>query len=130
MANKVKVSAEFSYQGQVYALTVNLDLDDFDAVDNIHDLILIKLAKAHQIDTYSYQFEVLQQSALKFEQAEGLVADYIDNDCLDYAAFKKAQKEALIFKKIAKIAKIHLDINDLNTHPKLKQALIECYLLD
>jgi len=129
MANHIRISAEFSYQGQIYQPEIKVDLDNFIKTENFSDLVIMRLAKENCIDTYSYQYEVLQQSLLKFDQAEGLIKQYINNGTLDYTGFIQAHQEHAIFQDISLIAKEHLDIDDLNQHPQLIKALTASYLL-
>ena len=125
--NKVKVSAPFDYQGQQYAPYIHIDLNLFIEQDNFSALLKQRIATENKIDAYSYQYEILEQALLIFEQAEGLIAQYIQNKQLNYHEFKAAYQEQKITEIISKIALKHLDIDDLEQQPKIKQALFEAY---
>ena len=128
--NKVKIVASFDYQGQHYEPFIEIDLDLFIEHENFSNLLVQRLARDNHIDHYSYQYEILEQALLRFEQAEGLIEQYINNKTLDYHGFKAAYLEQKAINVLQKIALKYLDISNLDEHPKLKQALIAAYRAD
>lgn len=127
MKNTIDAHLEFSFKGEHYSLSTTLNLDalplDEDTLPDFHHL----LAQANGIDTYSYMYEVLESCDLAFSNASGLAAECLHDGVFDVACFqarRRAQRDAAI---LAPIAKRLLHIDDLDSQPALKQALLEAY---
>ncbi|MCW9024742.1 MAG: hypothetical protein OQK73_08665 [Gammaproteobacteria bacterium] len=92
---------------------------------NLYHLI----ARANSFDMYSYEFEMMQAETIAFSNAKGLVSDFVVDECLDIDAFETAWHEQQLLLNLQSIAQSNMDIDDLQRHPKIKQALLEAYLL-
>jgi len=129
MSNKITASIRFSFKGQIHEPTLELDLDEFMKKSGCLPDICMLLARANNFDLYSYEYEMMQAEPIKFNQASGLVAKYVNDSLLDVQGFETAWKESLVIEQLAVIAKKELSIDDLDKQPDIKQALIEAYKL-
>lgn len=132
MKNEIVASVKFYFKGELYApkATINLDhlmmnqKNDFNILASIHPM----LAKENNIDTYSYQFEVMLEETIRFSSATGIAEDYLRDGQFFLDDFKKAWNEEMILEYIKPIAKQYLAIDDLSQHPELKTALTASFL--
>ncbi len=132
MKNEIVASVEFYFKGERYSpkATINLDRlmknqkNDLDILASIHPL----LAKENGIDTYSYQFEIMLAETIQFSDATGIAKKYCLDGHFSMAEFEKVWHEENILEQIKPIAKLHLAIDDLSQHPKLKTALMAAFL--
>ncbi len=85
------------------------------------------LAMTNDIDTYSYLYEVMEQSPIRFVNAQGAVADFVDNEALDIEGFQQQWRQSRIIDMLQSIASRELSVDDLENHPELKNALLEAY---
>lgn len=127
MKNSFVVAVEFSFKGETFEFSERIDLDDLMArmngIPNLHDL----LARQHNIDSYSYQYEVLHAEELQFSEVEGIAAEFIHNNEFDAEGFAAAWREHGVVQLVGEIAKRVMGIADLNEEPQLKEALIAAY---
>jgi len=125
--NKITATIEFSYKGEYIKPTAILDLDDImqkhQAIPPLHQY----LASLHNIDSYSYEYEMLLGEDIQFKDAVGSAADFVTDNIFDQVAFEHNWHEQALLKKLAPSIKQQLDIDDINQHPKLKSVLIEAY---
>ncbi len=129
MKNQITAAILFSFKGQNYSPSLQLELNQFMAeggkIPNLHPLI----ARANNIDLYSYEYEMMQAENVIFTAAEGLAADFLIDTTLDIAAFESAWHEHKILEQLQKIARDILATPDLSQHPKLRNALLQSYHL-
>jgi hypothetical protein len=125
--NTIDAAIEFSYQGRSYALSTTLDLDalplDDEVLPDFHHL----LAQANGIDTYSYLYEVMEAHDIEYSNAGGMAAPCLHDGLFDLDCFRRhrrAQHEAAV---LAPIARRVLHVDDLDSQPALRQALLEAY---
>ena len=123
MKNRVRVSATFSFRGETYHPELVLDLDELPPESLEPEAIYPMLAAANGIDPYSYEYEVLEVTPLEFDQPEGVVADHLHDDRLDFPALRQALVEARLRNRLEKIAREHLGIEKLEEIPGLEAAL-------
>ncbi len=127
MKNSFTITLEFSYKGENFELTASVDLDEYmlkmKGIPNLHDLI----ARQNDIDSYSYQYEVLTSEELQFSEIQGFAAEYITGSEFDAEGFAERWRQERIELIVAAIAQRVMDISDLATHPALRQALVEAY---
>lgn len=130
MKNTVAVCTEFDYQGASFKPTMTLDLDVY--IKTLEDVsaIPVLLAKANQIDSYSYQYEILLDSPLRYGNATGLAAQFVVDGEFDFAGFLAASNENHIVTKLQNIARETLGISDFSEHASLQQAMLLAYHLD
>lgn len=127
MQNRINAAVEFYFKGKKHAASVELDLEQqIQSHGTLPDLYPL-LAKAINLDLYSYEYEMMQAEPLHFSQATGLCADYCHDGHFDIETFLLARKEKILTEKLEDIARKHLSVNNLQEHPELKKALLEAY---
>lgn len=137
MKNSIDVSIHFSYQGKNYAPSLQVDLEllleKSKQLPSFYQLI----AQANNIDTYSYLYEVMQQSDILFTNAQGLAANFLSDNQFDNhfdsEGFSKKLSSIQLEKKLQQIV---LDENndfslskDLTHNKALKNTLLKAYQL-
>jgi len=129
MSNKVTASIHFSFKGERHTPSVELDIDahmqSAGCLPNLYPLI----AKKNGYDLYSYEYEMMQAEMIKFSLAEGLIADFIEQEKLNSKEFEKAWHTEQSLKQLALIAREHMNVNDLAEQPELQAALLAAYNL-
>ncbi len=126
--NSIDAHLEFSYRGETYSLSSTLDLDrllESDALPPLHAL----LAAEHGIDTYSYLYEVMLEEPIRFDNAQGMAADFVNGEDFDATAYAAAWHNHRLLAPLQEIAKNEMGIDDLTRHPQLKNALMQAYYL-
>ena len=128
MKNSVIARVEFYFKGEKYTPSLEIDLDELmsrnGSLNNLHHSI----ATANNIDAYSYEYEMMLAEEISFEQAEGMVAEFIVDGQLDLDSFGVKWSEIQVLEKVRTIAERCVGVKDLETKPKLKAALITAYL--
>lgn len=129
MKNSIDAHVEFSFKGETYAPFAAIDLDDLlehhGSLPQIHAL----LAEKHGIDTYSYLYEVMQETEIVFDNAQGLAAQFLINGEFDMEAFTARWQENRILGLLQAVALRELGVDHLDQHPALKNALFQAYRL-
>lgn len=127
MKNSIDATVNFSFKGETYTPSTTIDLDalmrEHGSLPRLHHI----LAMTNKIDTYSYQYEVMEQSPIRFVNAQGPVAGFVEDEALDIEGFQKQWQQNQIIGVLQSIASRELNIDDLENHPELKNALIEAY---
>ena len=125
MSNHITASVEFYYKGEKLAATIELDLDQHmlaaGQLPNLYPL----LAKALNLDLYSYEYEMMQAEDIVFNNAKGLAVEHLSEGLFDFESFDAAWTENTLLEKLQEIAQRHLSIDDLQQQPDLKKALLE-----
>ena len=133
MNNCIDANIEFYFKGERYSPSSTIDLDqlmeDLLKNDGQPPSLYLVLANENGIDTYSYQYEVMQEEEIRFSSPKGLAVDYFDDGIFDMAGFEIAWRAQRDINYLQSIAKQHLSIDDLGQHPELKAALIAAYKL-
>lgn len=126
-ANTLRARLEFSFKGEDIVLGTVIDLDqclaDSDDPPNFHQ----ELARAGNIDTYSYQYEVLESEEIAFDQPTGLAEACCSNGGFDWPAFVELSREARNLVVVRAVARQTLGIDNLDTEGRLKAALLAAY---
>ena len=125
MSNHITASVEFYFKGEKFTASLELDLDQHMQNAGKLPALYPLLAKAINLDPYSYEYEMMQAEVIFFNNAKGLVAEHLDEGLLDIAAFETAWIENTLLEKLQEIAQRHLSIDDLHQQPDLKNALLE-----
>jgi len=129
MNNHITVSIEFYFKGKKISSSIELDVDThMQASGRLPDLYPL-LARAINLDLYSYEYEMMQAETVVFKQAKGLIANHVDEGVLDIPAFESAWSENTVIEKLQSIAQQKLSIDDLEQHPEIKSALLEAFRL-
>jgi len=127
--NRVDAHIEFSFKGESYDLTSTLDLDrvleKYLTLPSLH----IVLAVEHGIDTYSYLYEVMQEEEIRFDNAQGMAADFLTDGVFDLDGYTAHWGENHRLAPLQIIAQQEMGIEDLDQHPQLKSALLRAYQL-
>ena len=106
-----------------------LALDDLLALDAALPSLHAILARKHGIDTYSYLYEVMQEEEIRFDNAQGLAADFLTDGAFDLDAFVARRQELKILGLLQVIATRELGIDNLAQHRELKNALFQAFEL-
>jgi len=126
--NSLEIQVSFSYKGEVFDCRSTLDLDLLsERTTELPDLHR-EVAQRNNIDTYSYLYEVMESQPLQFSQATGVAQECLQGSQFDWVKFRQLKEEQRLFTALTKIAQQHLEIDDLNQHPKIKAALTAAYL--
>ncbi len=127
--NTIDAHIEFSFKGGTHSLTSNIDLDQIMEHDHSMPSFHAILARDHQIDTYSYLYEVMQEMEIEFRNAQGIAAMFLHDGTFDYDGFAASWQEHKVLALLQPIATRELGIADLDEHPGLKNALVQAYNL-
>ncbi len=127
--NSIDAHIEFSFKGETHSLTSSIDLDQ----NMEHDLSMPSfhaiLARGHKIDTYSYLYEVMQETEIEFNNAQSIAAMFLHGGTFDYDGFATCWQEHKVTDLLKPIALHELGIADLDQNQELKNALIQAYFL-
>jgi hypothetical protein len=126
--NTVHINVEFSFKGETFRPAAVIDLDlliNGSELPDLHNALALEAG----IDTYSYAFEVMQQSPILFSNATGLASGCINEGCFDLPLFVEKRGEAKRLKQLQQIASEQLGIDDLAAKPEIREALIKAYQL-
>jgi hypothetical protein len=127
--NCIDAAVEFSFKGVDYHYTASLDLNllfrQHDEMPSIH----VILARAHNVDTYSYLYEVMQEAEIAFSNPQGAARDYVVDDEFDQSALAANWQNAHAVAQVQPIAEAELGITSLDLHPDIKRALVAAYIL-
>ena len=129
MKNTIVISAEFFFKGEKLSPSVTIDLDAHIQSKNSLAALYPLLAKSNNIDLYSYEYEILQEENFIFSEAKGMAEAFLDNGSFDIDAFEQALQDKNVIDAVSIVAKTILSIDDLDTQPVIKTALIEAYKL-
>jgi hypothetical protein len=129
MKNSIDVHVEFSFKGENYSLASNIDLDqlmeDGSSFPSFHAI----LARDNKIDTYSYLYEVMLETGIRFANAHGIAANFLSGEDFDQEGFTTSWQESRILGLLQPIAARELGIADLDQHQPIKAALVQAYKL-
>ena len=129
MKNSIDVHIEFSFKGDAYALSSNIDLDQLMEQESSFPSFHAILARDHKIDTYSYLYEVMLETEIRFANAQGIAANFLSGGDFNQEGFITAWQENRILGLLQPIATRELGIADLNQHQPIKIALLQAYKL-
>ncbi len=129
MSNHITASVEFYFKGEKITSSIELDIDPhMHATGQLPDLYPL-LAQAINLGFYSYEYEMMQAEAILYNNAKGLIAEHVEDGLFDFDSFEAAWVEVQTLDKLQKIAQDALSIDDLQQHPKIKNALLNAYKL-
>lgn len=129
MKNTITASIHFSFKGKEHSPSLTVELEPYlEGVGSFPNLCSL-IAKANNHDIYSYEYEMMQATDIKYSDAQGLVAEFINEGQLDVEAFEAAWNENKALTKLLAIAESHMNITDFSQHVELKKALLEAYML-
>lgn len=129
MKSYLTVQITFSYQGVTYKPSARIELDRYllknQPIPEIYQIV----AKENNIDSYSYQYEVMPMGQFRYLEATGLAQEYCSEDHFDSAGFQVRWRQVYVEQRLAEIALKHMNIVDLDDNEPLKQALLQAYQL-
>lgn len=129
MINQITATIEFSFKGETHRPSVELDLDQLmQQYGTIPPLYKI-LATLHNIDSYSYEYEMLEAEEVQFSAPKGTPSNFFKDDKFDLAAYEESWQEDNILTQITPVIKQVMDIDDIHQHPDLKKVIIAAYQL-
>jgi hypothetical protein len=129
MSNHITASVEFYFKGEKLTSSIELALDPhMEATGELPELYPL-LAQAINLGFYSYEYEMMQAEAIVYSNGKGLVAEHINEGCLDLETFRKIWLENSVIEKLQTIAQQHLPTEDLQQNSGLKNALLDAYRL-
>jgi len=127
MKNTIKITIPFSFKGEEYTPYAVIDLDNYiqnnDCFGHAFNLVVQK----NNINRYSYEYEVLEASPKLFSKPTGIAGDFLLDQSFDLIGFKQLQVEKATMQKLKIIASDVLNIDDLEGHQDIKQALLRAY---
>lgn len=128
MKNTIKAQVNFSFQGKTFSPGLQIDLDALlssgQDLSRLHD----RLARANDIDTYSYAYEVMESSDIEFSEATGLATEFVDQQGrFDFSAFNEAWQADQMQQQLLQLAQKHMRINSLDEIEGLKATLLAAY---
>ena len=127
MKNSIKVTIPFSFKGVEHSPSSIIDLDVFSQGEQTIDNVFHLVANENKIDSYSYEYEMLESAQVFFSEPTGIAVDFFSENYFDLEGFRKqlVQGDALLALQV--IASDVLDIDDLDSHDDIKQALLKAY---
>jgi hypothetical protein len=129
MKNSIDAQIEFSFKGETYSLSSSIDLDELIELEQSFPSFHAILARDNNIDTYSYLYEVMLETEIRFDHAQGIAADFLRDGDFNREAFMAAWQENRTLDLLQPIAARELGIADLDQHQGLKNALVQAYKL-
>ncbi|MFW5450272.1 MAG: hypothetical protein ACKE9I_01635 [Methylophagaceae bacterium] len=128
MANKITATIEFYFKGEQFSPSAVLDLDKLMQHGSFPDIYSM-LALQDNIDSYSYEYEMMLAEEVQFSDAEGSAADFFIDGIFDQAGFEQQCLENNMLTKLSPVIKQHLDIDDINQQQGLRTVLLAAWQL-
>ena len=128
--NTIIVTIPFSFRGEDHTPSLKIDLNDFAKKDVDASVLFHLVAIENRIDTYSYQYEVLESSCIVYSQATGAASQFLNNGEFDFEGFKACIKQTGVADILADIAKTSLQISNLDKteHAAIRKALLQTFI--
>jgi hypothetical protein len=129
MANTIKAQIFFSFQGKHYSPELEINLDQVLEAGQDFSRLHEQLAQANGIDTYSYEFEVMESCDIEFSNATGLATEFLSNSGqFDLEGFSQALNSNQTQQNLLKLAQAHMQIDSLDEIEGLQAALEAAFL--
>ncbi len=125
----IDARVEFSFKGEDYTLTSCIDFDQLNYQEGSFPSIHALMARAHDIDTYSYLYEVMQESEIEFSNPRGIATKYFKDGTFDFSGFSNDWDEQKAIEGLRPIAMRELGVANLDGHPAIKNAMVQAYKL-
>jgi len=129
MNNTITASISFDFKGQSYNPSATLDLDQLMEQHGSLPELYSLLATVNQIDSYSYEYEMMVSETVQFSNAQGWVTQFCKETHFDQLAFEQHWHEKQAFNLLAPAIKEQLGIDDIEQHPAIKSVLVSAYQL-
>jgi hypothetical protein len=126
--HSIVASVTYSFKGEVHTLSLQLDLDTF-GTDLLSPGVLHHLlATDNALDTYSYEFEIMEMAEITFSDPVGHAVDFFHQGTFDLAGYVAARENYFDWTPLRAIAAEWLQVTDLDSRPELAGALKAAYL--
>ena len=125
--NTLTAAIDFDYQGQHYALKNTFDVEHIIYHDDFYQSVYISIAKANDIDLYSYQLEIMMDQDIIFSNEKGCVVGCVNNGVLDLEKLKAVHQKIECLPKIERIIRQYIPKSEHSEN--ITQAMIGAYLL-
>jgi hypothetical protein len=135
MKHSIDLSVKFSYQGVDYEPFLQVNLDQLLEKSKQLPSFYLLIAQENNIDTYSYLYEVMEQSDISCTNPTGLAVDFVSGGQFDSESFAKefstlqleGQLQQIVYDEVKDDC---LDGKlDLADNTPLKNALLKAYQL-
>jgi hypothetical protein len=127
MPNQITAHIEFNFKGKTITPTATLDLDllmqQHGTIPDLHQM----LATLNDIDSYSYEYEMMMAEEIQFSNAKGKASLFINDAHFDIIGFEQWWHEQQLFNTLAPMIKHQLEIDDIDQHPKFKSIILAAY---
>ncbi len=127
MSNKITATIEFYFKGKQFSPSATIDLDDimqqYGKIPDLHPM----LATLNNIDSYSYEYEMMLGEEVHFSDAEGSAAAFVNDGHFDFTGFEQNWHDQQLFNTLAPMIKQQLDIDNIDQHPKFKSIILAAY---
>jgi hypothetical protein len=127
MANKITASITFHFKGEIFTSSLELDLDElmqrYNGLPPLHET----LATENNIDSYSYQYEMLLGEDIQFSNAKGDAVSFLNDGQFNQIEYEHFWFQKNILNHLQKILLTELDIDETEQHPKLIQAMLAAF---
>ncbi|MFK5985009.1 MAG: hypothetical protein QM479_06255 [Pseudomonadota bacterium] len=126
--NSINVRVDFSFQGKHYTPEITIELDNFIQQKepvSFHRLI----ASQHEIDCYSYLYEVMESSDIFYCNPQGLAIAHTKDEYFDIDSYRAQWAADKLLEQLLLIAKKEMNIADFEQNKSLKNALLQAYNL-
>ena len=127
MKNTIVAYIEFSFKGEKLTPSATIDLDQIMEQNGTLDSIYSTLARLNNIDPYSYEYEIMQSVEVTYKDAQGLAEKHLTDGLFAFENFQNDWHYNKAIKLLNDIAKKHLNIDDIEQHEDIKNALLEAY---
>jgi len=127
MTNKITATIEFYFKGKKFTPNTTIDLDEImqqnGKIPDLHQM----LATLNNIDSYSYEYEMMLGENVQFSDAQGSAASFVNGGHFDFTGFEQKWHDQQLFNTLAPMIKQQLDIDDIDQHPKFKSIIMAAY---
>lgn len=127
IATTIDAQLEFDFRGEHFCLSATIDLDAQLTANASLPPMYTLIARAHDIDPYSYQYEVMEMAEVTYTNPQGLAKHYWHEGTLDETGFVTAWQEQQLIQRLTPLGRDLLGIDDLQSRPDICRALLEAY---
>jgi hypothetical protein len=127
MKNTIVAYAIFSFKGEKLTPSTIIDLDQIMESNGSFEVIHSTLAMTNDIGLYSYEFEMLQAADISYKDAQGLAEKHLIDNKFDFETFHDNWHYDKAVQLLNDIAKKYLNIDNIENHDDIKNALLDAY---
>ncbi|MDT8376287.1 MAG: hypothetical protein RQ867_06035 [Mariprofundaceae bacterium] len=127
-ASLLTITLPFSFKGKTFRPACRINLDEMMEKGSI-PCLYTHLANENRIDVHSYEYDVMMMGELEFNEAEGMVAEFVHDGVFDSEGFQTRWHERKVHNLMQDVATRCMGIEQLEEHADLRKALLEAYRL-